>query len=336
MLNREQIVTVLTLFFCRSARLRSIPSRRFLRIRQSLLGFALLVLPVSAHLSEASPDARLNHCFAELDGAVKTYDQGRADLAKERLKILEQSCSKVPHLYHNLGALALLKQEWDEAIAFFEKSLALDPRANRTQQTLASIYRYRAALAYRKALNLQSPEPALPRVELQTSALRNSYHPPTNSAKLLLFDTDGHTSDDPESHLPLKQAHFDVSTWWQAQIRHDLDTYFAYYAPGIFPNGYATEETWRSQLSDPNSRLGHSLPNWSNVTFFAETLDDYILVNLRYTTTGKGPEVDHGEPAVTNTIAETDQSKDMDTDKHTLLVLRRHQQIWQIIKEQTW
>jgi len=283
---------------------------------------------------ESTTALRLLRCFQELDNAVAAYENGRADLAQTQLNALSESCNQVPHLYHNLGTLALLRQEWDEAIAHFEKSLSLDPRAYMTQQTLNSVYRYKAALAYQKALKLDGPEAPLPTVKMQTSVLSNSHQ--LDLSALTATQRSGAPAIAQKLNSAIDAAHFDVSTWWHAQRRHDLDAYFAFYQPDIYPAGFESESSWRRHWAELPTTSPVLLPEWSEVEFFAETLGDYMLVNLRYEAPMEASRA--GGSGDTSTDKQTTLEPQTQSKRymHTQLVLHQRQRLWQIIKEQTW
>jgi len=235
----EQTVTQHTIL---PPRTRSRPHATIVHLGNKFLLIAALVLPPLVAASEENQlttKLRLKHCFAELDDAVQSFENGRADIARKHLELLTQSCHNVPHLYHNLGALALLNKDWDAAIEFFKQSLSLDPRASMTNSTLSSVYRYKAALAYQKALKLEGPDPALPIIQMQTSALTNSQHPLHNDA------IEGEHRSGSRARA-IEDVKFELFSWWTAQQRHDLGAYFAFYASGAHPAAFKTEDTWRA------------------------------------------------------------------------------------------
>ncbi|MCB1755910.1 MAG: tetratricopeptide repeat protein, partial [Gammaproteobacteria bacterium] len=88
------------------------------------------------------------------------------------LEKLPTSCPEIPHIQHNLAVLHANEQDWATAIEYFQKSLILDERARQSHEALARIHRFQAVLAYREALQSNSPEPAAPSFDLQSSRIK--------------------------------------------------------------------------------------------------------------------------------------------------------------------
>lgn len=101
----------------------------------------------------------------------KNTDAGQHRL--QQLKALDEICPELPQLKHNLGVLHARHQDWDQAIAYLQESLAMDTRASHTAGMLEQIHRYHAVQAYREALQSNNPPPSPPALEFQTSDLAN-------------------------------------------------------------------------------------------------------------------------------------------------------------------
>ncbi len=78
------------------------------------------------------------------------------------LNNLLDRCSESASVLHNLGVAHASLGSLDSAINYFEQSLKLQPLAQESYKSLNKIYRYRAVLAYRQALEFNSPEPKQP------------------------------------------------------------------------------------------------------------------------------------------------------------------------------
>lgn len=287
---------------------------------------------------------RMQHCFQEIDQATRSYENGRADIARSRLSLLTQSCGTIPHLFHNLGAIAVLERDWNKAIGYFEQSLSLDTRAAMTQNTLTSIYQYKAALAYKSALDLSGPEPKMPSAQMQPSDLRNN-----RATQFLNNDSSGGLVNFPGSRIAtpkytlaelkllMEEVHFEVSSWWQAQRQYDIETYFAYYSSGVHPAHFDSNEQWNKQWTEWQQSQPALLPAWMDVQFEVEPLDDYMLVNLQFHSDASSTDLAATSAATDSALME--QGTEQGTGQHNahrLLVMQKIDQTWQIIKEKSW
>ena len=350
-ISLSMIVKSLTIFL-----LFSWPSLQEARAEQGTLPHTMQVqsagAPVTVDLSNQSNGTstgfeqthsltRTRICFDEIDAAAEAFENGRADIARNRLTLLTQSCASVPHLFHNLGAIAMLNRNWDEAIDYLEQSLALDQRAAMTQKTLSDIYQYKAAVAYKNALNLNGPDPRMPSTRMQSSDLGNSLSahspsdPPSGNLERPPISTDTSESIEfPNTGQWLTEVQFEVSNWWKAQLEYDIDTYFAYYADDKYPADFTSAQQWRDQWSAWRENQTPRLPAWDEVQFFAEPLEDYILVNLRFPTNALGIMGSTPDESTENVSVETPANYN-DAD-HAFLVMKKNEQRWQIVKEKSW
>lgn len=296
-------------------------------------------LPAETHLL-----ARMQHCFDEIDQAIQSFENGRADIARTRLSLLTQSCSNIPHLFHNLGAIAILERDWSKAIGYFEQSLSLDTRASMTQKTLTSIYQYKATLAYKSALNLSGPEAKIPIAKMQSSDLSNSLPAHSLSSDKLTEHSSGNSSKlqglnatkTADIKLLIDEVRFEVSSWWQAQQEYDIDTYFAYYSPGVYPAQFRSRDQWSRQWDEWQQSRPSNLA-WTDIQFEVEPLDDYMLVSLQFH--AKADATNSSDTGVTSDAILPAQTTEQNLDQptaHTLLVLQKIDLTWQIIKEKSW
>ncbi|MBX2824247.1 MAG: tetratricopeptide repeat protein, partial [Gammaproteobacteria bacterium] len=292
------------------------------------LVLVILSLLCSAVVFAADASAiRTNRCLDEIDLVTRYYDSGDLEGTRERLKKLETSCSHVPQLHHNLGVLAAAEFAWNDAITYFEQSLALDERAAMTQQSLASIYQYKASRAYKKALNL-SEKIKLPVLTMQSSTLTNQCRsdialptpqpevliqaslnlaPPTNqSADLTSPETLPATLPDTEQLLDA--VRYDVYSWWTALQEQDDDALPAHY---LRPDAAVVRHQQGNRYS------------WNSLTIDIEFVDQIALVSITY------PPVSSATPAPKSpTLTQRTRQHDL------LLVMKEHDHMWKIVREE--
>ena len=163
-------------------------------------------------------------CRDELDSAVSLFHNQASKIAETRLLQLADQCQHLPQINHNLGVLAGRQNQWPAAIDFFKRSLEADARAAMSQDHLLQIYRYRASLAYAKALNTTPTAPP-PVLQMQDA-------PQQNSAELL---------PQPSTPLrtPLRTPLHNISTvdyelydWWHTALQANNQGRQAHYVIG--------------------------------------------------------------------------------------------------------
>jgi tetratricopeptide (TPR) repeat protein len=141
-------------------------------IKPLLQLFFILLLSCNSVLASQSQSS----CFDELDAFVKNTSQtskANPSQALRSLKKMDLNCPHIPHIQHNLGVLSARMGDWTSAIGYFNKALALDERSQKTHDSLAKIHRYNAVLAYRVALQSNSPAPKQPKLQLLSSTSKN-------------------------------------------------------------------------------------------------------------------------------------------------------------------
>jgi tetratricopeptide (TPR) repeat protein len=164
-----------------------------------------------------------DQCRDELDSAVSLFHNQAIKVAETRLLQLADQCQHLPQINHNLGVLAGRQNQWPAAIDYFKRSLEADPRAAMTQDHLLQIYRYRASLAYAKALNTTSTAPP-PELHMQDASRQNP-------AELLH-----------QPHTPLRTPLHNISTvdyelydWWHTALQANNQGHQAHYVNGYSP-----------------------------------------------------------------------------------------------------
>lgn len=119
------------------------------------------------------PGLTADQCRDQLDSAVSLFHNQAHKISETRLLQLADQCQQLPQINHNLGVLAGRQNRWPAAIDYFKRSLEADARAAMTQDHLLQIYRYRASLAYAKALNTTTSAPP-PVLQMQDASQQNS------------------------------------------------------------------------------------------------------------------------------------------------------------------
>jgi tetratricopeptide (TPR) repeat protein len=173
------------------------------QLAAALYLFLFSTIALAQHRPAADNTIR---CQPELDAIVAALSnvQETAPLQR-RLQALDIHCPHLPQISHNLGVLAAREQNWPEAIAYLEKSLALDRRAAMTHQHLQQIFKYRAARAYARALNKSDPQADTleqPVLELQGSDVENA-------------DAQAGQLDTSQFHT-ISTVEYELYAWWQA------------------------------------------------------------------------------------------------------------------------
>lgn len=187
-------------------------------------------------------------CLQRIDHAAALFGQQQTEKSQQQMLALQTSCDEVPHLWHNLAVFAAHEGRWDSASQLLEQSLALDSRAAHSWTALKSIYGYRAAQAYRKALG-KSPlaNLAKPALELQTSELTNPHLVPAvsatvadtgsvrsqhlqSSAGTVSGTLTGHEANRLENPATTKlQLHQHLFSWWNARLENDFNGWASSY-----------------------------------------------------------------------------------------------------------
>ena len=58
-----------------------------------------------------------NSCLTDLDEATTLFNNGNSKRAAALLKVLQNSCSHLPQVHHNLGVIAGVRQQWQQALS---------------------------------------------------------------------------------------------------------------------------------------------------------------------------------------------------------------------------
>lgn len=189
------------------------------RLFAGRLAAALYLSLVSSHaLTQDRPAADTPvYCKSELDAIVAALSNVREPAPlQRRLQALDTHCPHLPQISHNLGVLAAREENWPEAIAYLEKSLALDKRAAMTHRHLQQIFKYRAATAYARALKGDDSDAdsfELPVFELQSSDVENA-----NTQESSLDSSQFHT---------ISTVEYELYAWWQAiQSKRDVAEHY--------------------------------------------------------------------------------------------------------------
>jgi len=264
----------------------------------------------AAVASENATHARLSRCLAEIDRASEPFSNGDAIQSEQQLNQLLHSCGNVPQLHHNLGVLDATEQDWSAAIAHFEQSLKLDQRAAMTQQSLASIYQFKAGLAYQKALKL-SRRPEEPRFTMQASTLTNVCLPSSSMDTVALVDRSNDSPLEPKPKIEINspslrtdELKYDIQSWWTAAREDDLDAYQTYYRDAPNPDLSLTSGSW---------------PDFDDVKMNIEWVDTVALVSL---------------DIPLSLIANDSTDATTDTSQEWLLVMQHSENLWKIVKQQ--
>jgi len=157
-----------------------------------------------------------NQCQDELDTAVALFNDDAHAAAKILLTQLADDC-QLPQIHHNLGVIAGLQDQWSQAIKHFEQSLAADQRAAMTQDHLRQIYRYRANIAYGKALNTEVAAQH-PNLQVQDSSVINA-----NAVRREQPSTARHRISDVD---------YELYDWWVAAANNNREGVLAHYVRG--------------------------------------------------------------------------------------------------------
>lgn len=176
-----------------------------------------------------------NSCSSQLDAAVSLFNNGNSDEATDALTKLADTCAHLPQVHHNLGVIAATNQQWYEAEKHFERAITDDKRSNSTYEHLQSIHQFKAALAYRKALDVEGAV-AQPRLTMQNASDINAVHkrPPETSLH------NAATLD------------YELFSWWTAAANGSTDAWLDHYATGYPPleNTHANEVQWDNVSRD--------------------------------------------------------------------------------------
>ena len=114
-----------------------------------------------------APSVGADDCGRRLDAALAERDEAA-------LSALATDCFDHRDVLHNLGVQAANASKHDEAMAFFEQALTLDPMAEASYDHLQTLHRYRAVTAYREALESSLGPPVAPVFDYRRPALRAS------------------------------------------------------------------------------------------------------------------------------------------------------------------
>lgn len=189
-----------------------------------LVTFGTVFLPLAVQAALAS-----NSCSAQLDAAVSLYNNGNTETASTELKQLADQCAHLPQVHHNLGVVAAVNQQWYEAEEHFERAITDDKRSNSTYEHLQAIHQFKAALAYRKALDVEGAV-AQPRLTMQNSSDSNAIYnepPKTSLHNVATID-------------------YELFSWWTAAANDATEAWLDHYTSGYPPleNTHASNVQW--------------------------------------------------------------------------------------------
>ena len=153
-------------------------------------------------------------CPIALDNSRTLYSEGNKNAAYTLLTQMQDYCSSFPQVEHNLGVLAVSNQQYDVAIAHFQKSLQQDHRSQHTFDQLQAVHAYLASIAYSEALQLRSraPKPAL--------AMQDSTYVNNNSARLERAQSDLHN---------ISTVEYELYDWWQSARDSNKEAWLSHY-----------------------------------------------------------------------------------------------------------
>lgn len=174
-------------------------------------------------------------CLIQLDEAVALHNAGNTPAAATQLEQLQQNCPNLPQVHHNLGVIAGLRQEWQEAIEHFQRAVSDDARTNNTQLHLQAIHQYKAAAAYQKALGITAALKQ-PQLSMQNSSIANAVvETPPKTALHTVTTVD-----------------YELFSWWTAAATDATASWLEHYATGYPPleNTDAHAVDWENVARD--------------------------------------------------------------------------------------
>lgn len=184
----------------------------------------MLIVPAASQASLLSTP-----CLVELDGAVGLYNKGNTRAAHNRFEQLAISCAHLPQVHHNLGVIAGMSQQWNQASEHFQRAIVDDTRTGMTHSHLQAIHQYKASLAYSSALGSNSTivQPIL--------SMQNSTH--VNAVFKAPTKTTLHS---------VPTIDYELFSWWTAAATDALPAWLEHYASGYPPqeNADASVVAW--------------------------------------------------------------------------------------------
>jgi len=189
-----------------------------------ILPVGILILPAASQASLLS-----TRCLVELDNAVGLYNEGNTRSAHNNLEQLAISCAHLPQVHHNLGVIAGMSKQWNQAYEHFQRAIADDTRTGMTYSHLQAIHQYKASMAYSSALGASgSINP--PTLRMQDSTHANAvFKAPTKTTLHNVPTID-----------------YELFSWWTAAATDALPAWLEHYAAGYPPqeNADASIVAW--------------------------------------------------------------------------------------------
>lgn len=190
------------------------------RLRFSLFLLSLFFLSNISGVLYAANTAKLSeediqNCMEGVDRSVYAYAHHDIIHARKVLNELSAICTGFPQLHHNLGVLEALSENWAAAIEQLQLSVQSDSRAAESVNALNTIFRYRAAIAYQRALNtsVKAPRPVL---SMQNSTVHNA---------------DRYWSRKATAYLrSVSTVEYELFDWWTANQDGSTSASYAHYA----------------------------------------------------------------------------------------------------------
>ncbi|MEM7292995.1 MAG: hypothetical protein AAF420_06305 [Pseudomonadota bacterium] len=183
--------------------------------------------------------------------ATQLAIEDNRDDARNMLEAIADEYPDSPEAYNNLAVLAAYSEEWPQAIELLEKALATDTRLETSYRNLNAIYRYRAAQAYREALQDAQSEPlALPDLTMLTSSGAEEQieiAPPTPEAPPPNAKVESDTELPAVDHNVILDA---VYAWADAWSNQAVEAYLASYVDGYQPEGFTSHAAWKKVRRD--------------------------------------------------------------------------------------
>ncbi len=145
-----------------------------LRITTELSAIIIVAIFMTTNSVFANTD--IPTCLLALDTLIannKIDSPEKLNRLSDELENLNNSCPPIPQIRHNLGVINAHNENWETAAGLFKSAIELEPRTQLSYTYLGQIYKYRATLAYRDALQSSGTAPKPPHFKMQTAKDKN-------------------------------------------------------------------------------------------------------------------------------------------------------------------
>ena len=219
-----------------------------LALKYGLLS-AIVLWPV---FNSASADVREDAVYKE---AIAKFEQDDLEGAHRLFKRLQEDYPDDPTVLNNLAVIATRLNQHELAFRLLEHAILSHPTISVNYKNLQSLYNYKTAQEYKKALSLESLELTTPKLDfIGISAHTDDTDDRTAAEIVLSQEAIEKPLVEETQPVPTESDKGQIETslkrWAEAWSRQDLNAYFNSYIEDYRPRSGIAHLRWRKLRED--------------------------------------------------------------------------------------